>query len=486
MENSLQKKAASGFLWQLVERLSNQCVSFIISVILARLLDPEAYGIVAIISAFTLLTQVFVDGGMANSLIQKKDADDLDFSSFFYFSVCSSIVLYILLFLIAPIIADFYQIPELTTLIRVDGIIVLLAGLKSVQQAYISRHMLFRRVFVASLGGTIGGAIIGITMAFTGYGVWALIAQAVTNVAVNTVILWFTVNWRPKWMFSFSRIKPLFSYGWKFLVSYLVDTLYGNIRTLTIGKVYTSTDLAYYNKGSSFPNLIINSVNTPINNVLLPAMSSKQENLATVKAMTRRSVKLSTYLITPLLLGLCFVAKPFILFLLTEKWLPCVPFLQIFCFTYIFQPIQTANRNAINAIGRSDLFLKLEIIKKTMGVTFLIVTIPISVEAIGYGFLLSGILNQLIDMVPNKKLFGYGYRDQIKDILPGFLLSLAMGICISFVALLNLPPFFTLLIQIPLGVAIYLLVSILLRLDSFYYILNLLKSFLNKRKTAVE
>lgn len=471
----------SNFLWRFLERCGAQGVTFIVSIVLARLLDPAVYGTVALVTVFTTILQVFVDSGMGNALIQKKDADDLDFSSVFWFNIVACAVLYAGMFFAAPLIARFYDMPELTPVVRVISLIILISGVKNVQQAYVSRNMLFKRFFYATLGGTIGAAVIGILMAYYGFGVWALVAQMLFNMFVDTVILWITVKWRPKLMFSFERLKGLFSFGWKLLVSSLLNTVYNDLRQLIIGKLYTSEDLAQYNRGKQFPHLIVTNINSSIDSVLLPTMASEQDNRERVRAMTRRAIRTSTYIMAPLMVGLAVCAEPVVDLVLTAKWLPCVPFLRIFCFTYAFYPIHTANLNAIKAMGRSDLFLKLEIIKKVVGLIALVSTMWFGVMAMAYSLLVTSVLSQIINSWPNRKLLSYSYINQIKDILPALGLAVFMGVCVYLVQLIRLGDILTLLIQVPLGAIIYIGGSIVLRLESFEYVLSIAKGFLRKK-----
>lgn len=471
----------SNFIWRFAERVGAQLVAFIVSIVLARILDPDAYGVVALITVITVIMQVFVDSGLGNALIQKKDADNLDFSTVFYTNIVFCLILYMCLYFSAPFIADFYKDTALTPYIRVLGLTVLISGIKNVQQAYVSRHMLFKKFFFSTLGGTIIAGIVGIIMAVRGAGVWALIAQQVINLAMDTLILWITVRWRPECKFSFERLKGLFGFGWKLLASALLDTIYTNIRQLIIGKMYSSADLAQYNRGRQFPNLIVQNVNTSIDSVLLPAMSNAQDDKNHVRDMTRRSIKMSTYIMAPIMMGLAFIGEPLISLVLTDKWLPCVPFMRIFCITFMFYPIHTANLNAIKAMGRSDLFLKLEIYKKVIGVLALLSTMWISVEAMAYSLLLTSFTNQIINSWPNKKLLGYSYGQQIKDILPGVMLAVVMGCCIYPIQYLKLNNIVILCIQIPLGAIIYVVGSIVFKVESFTYLFEIIKSFIKSR-----
>ena len=470
------------FFWRFLERCGAQGVTFIVSIVLARVLDPTVYGTVALVTVFTTILQVFVDSGMGSALIQKKDADDLDFSSVFYFNMAMCSVLYIIMFLIAPLIASFYETPELTPIVRVVSLILIISGVKNVQQAYVSRHMLFKRFFFATLGGTIGAAVIGIVMAYKGFGVWALVAQMLFNAAIDTLILWITVKWRPKKVFSFARLKGLFSFGWKLLVSKLIDTVYNDIRQLIIGKIYSKNDLAQYNQGKRFPNFIVTNINTSIDSVLLPTMSRVQDSTNTVRNMTRRAIKTSTYIMMPFMVGLAVCAKPLVSLILTDKWLPCVPFLRIFCFTYAFLPIHTANLNAIKAMGRSDMFLILEIIKKVIGTIAIVSTMFISVEAMAYSFLVTSVLSQIINSWPNRKLLGYSYENQIMDMLPQIFLSAFMGAVVYCVQLIGLGSLLTLIIQVPVGIIVYYLGSKIFHIDSYDYLVSTVKGLFGKKK----
>ncbi|MER2183043.1 MAG: lipopolysaccharide biosynthesis protein, partial [Clostridia bacterium] len=415
------------FLWRLAERVGAQGVKLLVELVLARILLPEQYGVIAMVAVFITVFNVFVDSGLGNALIQKKDADDLDFSSVFWFNVVWCVVLYGVLFLISPLVASFYHREELTQILRVLGLQIVISGVKNVYQAYVSRTMQFRKFFFSTLGGTVGAAVIGITMAYRGYGVWALVAQQLFNMLTDTVILTITVKWHPKRIFSFERLKGLLSYGWKLLLSALLDTLYNEARSLIIGRKYTSEDLAFYNRGELFPQVIAANVNTSIDSVLLPTMSREQDERDKVRAMTRRAIMTSTYIMAPLMIGIACIGTPLVRLILTEKWLPCVPYLQIFCASMLFFPIHTANLNAIKALGRSDLFLKLEILKKVIGIALILITMHISVLAMALSTLVNSLICQLINTWPNRKLLNYSYGDQIRDILPNILLAAVMG-----------------------------------------------------------
>lgn len=479
--DNIKSKALSGLMWSFLERFGAQCVTLVVSIVLARILDPELFGAVGIVTVFMAILNVFIDSGLGNALIQKKDADELDFSSVFYFNQLMCAVLYTLLFAAAPLIAAFFAMPELCAVIRVMGISLIFSSVNNIQKAYVSRHLKFKNFFFATLGGTVAAAAVGIYMATAGFGIWALVGQSLVSTAANTVILWFTVKWRPVRKFSFERFKGLFSFGWKLLLSSLIDTLYNNLRQLIIGKMYSAKSLAFYNRGYMIPNAFVSSVSSAIDNVLFPVMSTAQDDPETVKAMTRRSIRMSTYVMWPIMLGIAACAHPLVAVLLTEKWLPCVPFVIIFCICYAFQPIETANLNAIKAIGRSDVFLKLNILKKVIGFAVLAATMWFGPLVMALSNLLFVVINLVINIYPNRKLINYSYRQQLSDLAPAVLLSCLMFAAVFAVRFAGLSDIVTLLIQVPLGVLIYVGGSKLFKLESFEYMLKTAKSLLKKK-----
>lgn len=480
-EKTTSSRVTSNVIWRLLERFGAQGVTLLVSIVLARLLDPAVYGLVALVTVITTILQVFLDAGFSQALIQKKDADEVDFSSVFYFNIVFGSVLYGLLFFSSPLIAKFYKMPELTPVIRVLGLTLIIFSLKSVQQAYVSRNLLFKKFFFATLGGTIGAAVIGIVFAYLGYGVWALVAQHLFNMFMDTVILWFTVKWRPKAVFSFYRLKIMLRYGWKLFVSSLIDAIYNELRQLIIGKMYSSSDLAFYNQGKKYTHAFVTSINSSLDSVLFPVMSNAQDNVDSVKEMTRKAIKVSTFLMMPIMMGIAVCGEPLVDLIFTSKWLPCVPYLRIFCFAYAFYPIHTANLNAIKALGRSDLFLKLEIIKKVVGFAVLGATLWFGPMVMAYSMLATTIFSQIINSWPNKKLLGYSYIDQIKDMLPQIILSVIMGAVVYCVTFLKLNNILTLCIQVPLGVVIYLGGAKLMHIDSFDAIIDSAKKILLKK-----
>ena len=478
--NDKRQLVFTNLIWRFMERGGAQLVSFAVSIVLARLLEPELYGTIALVTVITSILNVFVDSGMANALIQKKDSDDLDFSSVFYFNVCFCLVLYAGLFFAAPLISRLYGMPDLVPVIRVLGLTIVVSGVKNVQQAYVSKTMQFRRFFFSTLGGTLFSAAVGIAMAYLGFGIWALVMQQLLNAAVNTAILWLTVGWRPKRMFSLERLRGLISYGWKLLASALLDTVYLKLYQLVVGLKYTASDLAFFNKGDQLCVLVVENINASIDSVLLPVLSSEQDNKDSVREMTRRAIKTSSYIMMPIMAGMAVCAEPLIRLLLTEKWLPCVPYMQVFCICYALYPLHTANLNAIKAMGRSDIFLKQEIIKKIIITAVILCTMGISAFAIALGEIVSGLASLLVNAWPNRRMLGYMYRMQLRDIMPALLASLAMAAVVWPVTLIGLGDFVTLLIQVPLGVIVYVAISAIFKIDSFSFMLGVVKKLLHR------
>ena len=458
------------FFWRFFERCGSQLISLLVFFVLARLLDPAAYGMIALVSVFIIILDVFVNSGLGNALIQKKNADNVDFSTVFYFNVLVSLVLYAVLFGVAPFIAVFYKIPELSPVIRVLGLSIVIAGIRNIQQAYVSRNLVFKKMFFATMCANVSSAIIGISMAYNGLGVWALVAQHLTSLIVGTIFLWIVVGWRPNFLFSMNRLKSLFSFSWKLLISSLLDQGYNQLRQLIIGRIYTARDLAFYNQGNHLPNLIVTNINTSIDSVLFPSMSAEQDDINCLRNMTRRSISVSTYIMMPCMMGLAVSAEPFVRLVLTEKWLPCVPFVYVFCFSYAFYPVHTANLNAIKALGRSDLFLILEIIKKVVGIVAILLTMNISVMAMAYSLVVTSVLSQVVNSWPNKKLLGYSYLEQLKDIFPHMMITLLMGALVYCVKFVIDADALVLITQVLLGVALYIGLSIVFKNESFCYI----------------
>lgn len=480
---SQRKSISSAFRWMFIERISVQGVQFLLQIVLARLLDPEYYGELSIMIIFVNIAQVFVQNGFATALIQNKDVTEDDFSSVFWVSLAVVTGLYAVLFFAAPIVAAFYNMPEIVAPFRAISLVLFPSALNSIQTAKISRELDFKKLFYSNVGGILVAGIVGIGLAFSGAGIWALVAQTLLNTSFSCLVMWFVVRWRPRLAINGQRLKVLVSFGWKLLVSSLLESLYQQLSSLIIGKKYDADTLAYYDRGRQFPQFLINALNSTVQGVLLPAMSAEQDHKDKVKALMRQSITLSCYIVFPMMAGLAAVATPLVRVLLTDKWLPCVPFLQIYCFTQAFFVLNSANLQAINAMGRSDIYLKLEIMKKVVGVVGLLIAVlffesPIAIALVGVATTPIGLL---INASPNKKLIDYSYLEQLKDILPSFLLSMCMFGVVYAVQLLNFPSIITLVLQIAVGVLFYLGVSAFLKLEPFERVIQILKGYIHKK-----
>ena len=472
----------SGFFWTFMGRWGTQGMHMVVGVILARLLLPEDYGIIALVGIFIAVAGTFVTGGFAAALIQKKDASETDFSSVFYINLLVAFFFCLILFFASPAISSFYEEPKLVPVLRVLSLSLIFGAFNSIQNAVIAREMKFKKLFFSSIGAIIPSGIAGIYMAYAGFGVWALVVQTMTSQLAITLILWLTVRWRPRLLFSFERVKTLFTFGWKLLISGLLDTLYRNIRSLFIGKIYNSEMLGYFNRGSAYPLMVVDKIDGSIQAVLFPTFASMQDNIPKFKDTLRRAITTSTFLLFPIMILIGFLAHPLVEIILTEKWLPAVPFMQIFCAVYALRPISTSNLQAIKALGRSNIFLKLEIIKKVLGISILAISLPYGVYAIALGGLVSGVISTIINAYPNTKLLKYSYREQLKDILPSLILSLSMGIFVFVLGMAGMPMLQGLIVQIIAGVVFYYFMAKMFKLECLSYILSSGKGFLNARK----
>lgn len=475
-----KRKVISSLFWKLMERGGTQGVQFIVQLVLARLLLPEEYGIIALTTIFITVANVFIQQGFGVALIQKKEIEDIDLSSVFFLNLSVATILYVIIFIASPMIAEFYNQPILTNVLRVLSLTLFMGAINSVQNAIISRRMQFKKYFYSSISGIVLSGVIGIILAYAGFGVWALVINQIVNTFTITLVLWFTVKWRPKLIFSIKRVKELFSFGWKVLCSSLLDTVYNEMYGLVIGKVYTSETLGYYNRGQQFPKVIATNIDGSVSSVMLPTLSSEQDNKTKLKSIMRRAIMTSSFLLFPTMFGLAAIAEPMVKIVLTDKWLPSVFFIQMLSISYAFIPIHTANLQAINALGRSDIFLKLEIIKKVLGIAALCIGIPFGIHAMILFRVIVAFISIFINSYPNKKLLNYSFKEQMKDIMPNMLLAAIMAIVVLSISYLNINPIISLIMQIIVGVVIYIGTSHLLKTEGYCYIVSTIKELRKK------
>ncbi len=474
--NVSRKRVIISLIWKFLERMGSQLSTFLLGIILARILSPSEYGTVSLITVFISIATVFVQGGFNTALIQRADASEEDYSSVLYFSLGVAGLLYGLLFLCAPLIARFYGIPSLSPIVRVLALVLIPGAFNSIQVAYVTKRMEFHKLFISNLAAVIISGGLGILLASLGFGPWAIVAQQLGTQLVVCLVLLFISEWKPKLYFSMTSIRRLIPFGSRVLMSNLLVTVFLNVRTLIIGRVYSPEELAFFNRGKTFPATVMDAVNGTIQSVMLPAYSSVQDQKQQLLSMLRRSVRVSCYVIFPCLLGLAAVAEPFIRFVLTEKWIAAVPFLQVFAVGYLTQPIQMATNQALKASGRSDLSLRIEIYRKISEAVLLAAAIAFGPIMIAWSTVAASLTACVVSAPIVRRYLGYGYRAQLADILPPLLLSAAMfGAVYALTRFSGLGSLLCLLVSIPLGAMLYVGLSLLSRNRELRYLMAMIR-----------
>ena len=475
---SLKNKIASSFIWNFLEKLGGQGIALIVQIVLARLLSPSDFGAMALMVVFINIGNVFVQSGLNTALIQTECLDKKDADSAFWMSFAISIVAYLLLFIAAPYIATFYRSDILKSAIRVLGVILIFNSLYSIQSALVTRDLAFRRIFFATMIAMIISGVVGITISLAGGGIWGLVSQQVVYSAIAPLVLTIETRWLPKLAFSVSRAKTLFSFGWKLLASGILETVYQSLSDLIIGKQFSTSSLGYFNQGKKYPQVLGTVLDSTIQPIMLSTISKIQSNKDDVKGVVRRALKTSSFLIMPIMAYLAVAAKPIITLLLGEQWIPAVPYFQIFCIVYALLPIHTTNLQALTGMGRSDLYLKLEIIKKTYGLAILAFTAFFikDILAISLGSIATGVISTFVNAFPNKKVIGYSYWEQMKDLLPIFLLTVAVSSCGLIIGqFIATSEIIRAIVQLALMAGLYLGIARLTKMDSFMFLWGELK-----------
>lgn len=477
------KKLFSGMIWKFLERVGVQGVQFVLQIILARILSPEHFGMLSIMIIFTSLANEFIQTGFNTALIQNKDVTEIDYSSVFWVTLGISGVLYGIIFVVAPLIGEFYNMQDIVKPLRVLAIMLFPGALNSIQLARVSRALDFKKVFFSNFAAIVIAGGTGIIIAYNGGGIWALVVQSLLNTTIACIVMLFTTKLKFYFKCDFSRVKVLFAFGWKLLVSGLLNTLYSDLSSLIVGKKYSGSMLAYYDRGKKFPQTIMMVVNATVQSVMLPSMSSEQDDKLKIKHLTSTSLSLISFIVFPVMIGLAAIAEPLITILLTEKWLVAVPFMQIFCFVYALYPIHSCNVQAISAIGRSDVFLKLEIVKKILGVSVLLISIFLfkSPIAIAIADAVVAVLALFINAYPSWKLINYSYKEQLNDFFAPLLISVIMFFVVLFVGELKLSLLVLLVLQVFIGVGVYWVLSAIFRPKAYRMVENQVKDMLRKR-----
>ena len=490
-EQGIKKNVIAGFFWKAAENGGDQLITFVISLILARLLGPEKYGTMSVMLIFITIANVIIQNGFQTALIQKKEIKEEDLSSVFWVGLMISAVLYALILVTAPMTAEFFGDPDIVSMLRVLSLLLFTGSVVSVEMAIVARRMSFGMQCRATLLADIISGIIGIAAALKGMGTWALILQQLIKNAALMILLNLSLGWKPMFMVSAERIGALFSYGWKVLASGLIDTIYTNIYTPIISKLYNSAMVGYYNRGNQFPQVIVYSMAQTMQAVMLPAFSKTQTDHETARKMLRRAIKLSSFVMFPMMFGIMATAEPIVRVLLGEEWMPAVPILRLCCLSYSVWHLHVANLQAINANGRSDIYLKLEIIKKIIGMAVLVLSVRMGITGMIFMKAVVDYITVFINGYPNRDIMGYGPAAQWKDIMPEFVMAAIMGIIVYFIQVLlgglcildmdtTGGAMLGLGIAVAAGVLIYGLTAFVLKVESYRYLVETLQLYLGK------
>lgn len=480
----VNKSATKGFVWKIMEQYGVLGIQFVLQLVLSRILEPEVYGVVAIVLMFIAFSNVFIQKGFSTALVQRKEINDEDVSSVFWFSLSIAVFFYSIIFLFAPTIAVFFNEPSLTNLLRVMSISLFPGVYSSIQTALLRRDINFRVVFVTSIISVGASGGIAIWMAQKGFGVWSLAIQQLLYNFLVVIVQYYQCKWVPKFKFSINRIAYFGSFGWKLLLTSLIDELFVELRTLVIGKMYAKASLSFYNRGRQFPNLLVSSINGSLQAVLLPRFSSVQDNSKTLSALLRSSITMSYFVLLPLLSLLFCCAEDLITVLLTEKWLPCVPYLKIFCIYYASWPFCTSIQQAIYAVGRSDIILKIEMLRKMLDVTALFISIHYGVFWIAFGAVVVEFVSMPLYIYPAHKLIGYSIKKQMSELTPIIFLSVGIGCIEIFIGKLGMTPLLTLMAQVLSAIILYIVLTRILNLKSRTLFMSYVNQIINKRRVV--
>lgn len=481
-ENS--KKITTDLGWAFSERLLAQFISLVVSVILARILDPDHYGIISLVSVFITILDAFVSGGFGNALVQKKDADDLDFNTICWFSIFFSLLLYSVLFILSPYISNYYKMDSLCSITRIMGVRIIVSSFNSVQHAYVQRKMQFRKFFFSTLGGTLISAVVGIVMALNDYGVWALVSQYLVNSIIDTIVLLFAIDWKPKFQFSFERLKIMCPFGFRMMGATVVNTFNDSFRSLLIGKHYSTEDLAYYNQGKKYPAFLMNNLISSIQKVFFPAFSKEQDDREHIKALMRTSIRISSYLLLPVIIGIVATAETFIVAVLTEKWVPCIPYLRILSLIYVTRTANTIMQSSLLGIGKSKYNLIHEVVGTVLSIVLVLMAVFIfdSIKLVAWSYVVTMVIGTGIFVFFVHKEFNYRFYEMFTDFIPYVLISVLMGLGVFFIGRLPVYPILLLIIQVIAGVFFYLFISHLFGIKEQDYFFAQIKRIINYGK----
>ena len=472
----LKQKALKGVLWSGIDKAGVKTVSFIVSIVIARILTPADYGVIGMILVFITLANIFIDSGMSQALVQRKNRSVEDLSTAFYFNVAVAICCYILLFISAPLISRFYEVALLTPILRILGLNIIISSFATVQRANLLSLLDFRTIAYVNLAGVSVSGFVGIAMAYSGYGVWALVGQQMSSIVVSTLFFWIIGKWRPILVFSKDSFRSLWKFGSKLLATGIVSTILQEIYSVAIGKFYRSSDLGYYTRAVQTSDMVALTTNELINAVTFPILSSLQDDRKRMIEIYSRMLGMTVFFIFPIMTGLAVIASPFISVLLTDKWLPMVPLLQWLCFTRMFTPISSLNMNILNAVGRSDLYMKLDFSKTPLIILTMVITIPMGVKAIVIGSFISTFICYFINAYFPGKLFNFGIKAQFRLFWRIAIATIGMAIIVWIIMGIFDSPTMKLFMGILSGVIGYTIFSILFNIREMKEIIQIIKS----------
>jgi O-antigen/teichoic acid export membrane protein len=474
---SLKRKAAISLVWTFTQQFGNQLIGFIVSLVLARILLPEEFGLVGMIAVVVAVGNALLDGGLTKSLIRDTDCDEADFSTVFFFNVGAGILLYGMVFLLAPYISDFYEEPVLTNIIRVYCLSIVITSFSAVQLAKLTKQMEFKTQAIIAIPAAVIGGVVGIWLAYNGYGVWSLVWSSIATSLVSTIQMWWYSDWKPKMIFNRSRFSKHFNYGYKLTLSDLLNRIFNNIFLIVIGKYFSAAQVGLYTRAETMKQLPVNYISRALDKVTFPLFVSIQDDEARLKKVYKKLMLMVVFVVSPVLIFLAVLAEPVFIFLFTAKWLPAVPYFQILCVTGILYPLHSYNLTILNVKGRSDLFLKLEIIKKVIIAITIIFAIPFGILALLYGQVVISLVAFFINAHYTSRFISYTGLEQIKDVIPIILLAVFGGSTIFIIdqfVLHDSSNLIRIVVGGTLGSAVYLSTSFLLKFSSFFELSNLI------------
>lgn len=478
--NSLKDKTLHGVGWSFADNLVNQGVTFLIGLVLARLLSPEEYGLISIIVIFISVFNTIVDSGFSNALIRKVDVTDIDYSTVFWTNILVSVVLFFALFFSAPAIARFFNQPQLLPLTKVMSCVIIINALAIIQRTILIKNLDFKtQTKVSVISSLISGGL-GIVMALFGFGVWSLVAQQISRQLLNSLFLWVFTKWVPHLDFSVQSFKVLFGFSWKLLVSGLIDTIWKEIYQVVIGKFYSPATLGQYTRAQQFGSIFSSNLTSVVQRVSYPVLSEIQDDKERLKNAYRKVIKVTMLVTFCCMLGLAAIAKPMIVTLIGEQWLPAVPFLQIICLNMMLYPLHAINLNMLQVQGRSDLFLKLEIIKKLIAVGPLLLGIFIGIHWMLFGSVLAGFVAYCLNSFYSGRFLNYSMLDQLKDILPSLFVAGFMAVLVFMISYISLPNLTLLVIQLVVGFVTTIALCEIFKIDSYIEIKEIVLNYIKK------